>query len=158
MSISVRRAKEKDIPKILELLTQVCNVHSQGRPDIFRNNSQKYNREELLFLIRDDTRPIFVAVDETDQVTGYGFCILITYEDNQLLVDRREMYIDDLCVDENRRGQGIGGILFEYIKKCAKEKNCYHLTLNVWACNNSAMAFYESKGMRMLKKELEVIL
>ena len=32
---TIRRAEEKDIPQILELLVQVCMVHHNGRPDLF---------------------------------------------------------------------------------------------------------------------------
>ena len=49
-------------------------------------------------------------------------------------------------------------MLFDFIKTYAKEIGCYHVTLNVWACNPGAMAFYESRGMKLLKKEMEVIL
>ena len=158
MENQIRRASKKDIPKILHLLTQVCNVHHEGRPDIFRQDSQKYNAQELALLMEDDSRPIFVYVDKEDNVLGYGFCVIIEYSGNNVILDRRELYIDDLCVDEEARGRGVGGAIFEYLKTYAKEIGCYHVTLNVWACNPSAMAFYESKGMTMLKKEMEVIL
>lgn len=158
MKVRVRRAEEKDIPMILELLTQVCNVHSDGRPDLFKRDEQKYHKEELEILLKDDTRPIFVGVDENDEVLGYGFCVLLSYEGSNVLVDRRELYIDDLCVHERARGLGVGKQIFSYIKSFAKEAGCYHLTLNVWASNETAMRFYEAQGMRMLKKEMEVIL
>ena len=32
----IRRAVEKDITKIIDLLKQVCLVHYKGRPDIFK--------------------------------------------------------------------------------------------------------------------------
>ena len=46
MNHYVRRAAEKDIPKILDLLVQVDMVHHQGRPDIFKGPATKYNGEE----------------------------------------------------------------------------------------------------------------
>ena len=156
--IHVRRAEEKDISTILRLLTQVCNVHNAGRPDLFRRDQQKYRADELKILIRDDTRPIFVAVDEEDEAKGYGFCVIIDYSGSNVIADRRELYIDDLCVDEKERGKGIGGMIFEHIREYAKSKGCYHVTLNVWACNEPAMAFYKSKGMAVLKTEMEMIL
>ena len=158
MELTVRRAKEKDIPRILELLTQVDMVHHEGRPDIFKGPAQKYQREELVLLIKDDARPIFVGTDADDYVLGYGFCIITETRDHHLLMDMKTLYIDDLCVDETRRGIGIGGAIYRHILDYARSIGCYHLTLNVWACNPSAMAFYESKGMKLLKKEMEVIL
>ncbi len=158
MELKVRRAEEKDIPRILELLTQVNMVHHLGRPDIFKGPTQKYRSEELKLLLKDDARPIFVGTDEEGYVLGYGFCIVTETRDHHLLEDMKTLYIDDLCVDETRRGGGIGGAIYRYILDYARSIGCYHLTLNVWACNPQAMAFYESKGMKMLKKEMEVIL
>ena len=51
--IKVRRAEKRDIPRVLELLTQVCMVHHNGRPDIFKADSQKYHAEELELGVND---------------------------------------------------------------------------------------------------------
>ena len=158
MASTIRRAEERDIPGVLALLRQICNVHSEGRPDLFAKNGTKYGAEELALLLHDESRPVFVYVNEYEEVLGYGFCVIIDYEGSGALIKRRELYLDDLCVDESQRGSGIGTALFSHIKSFAKEIGCYHLTLNVWACNPSAMAFYESRGMQLLKKEMEVIL
>ena len=70
----IRRAIEKDIPKIIDLLKQVCLVHHKGRPDIF-NVGTKYSAEELKVILKDESRPILVSVDNSDNVQGYCFCI-----------------------------------------------------------------------------------
>ena len=41
--MTIRRAEEKDIPRLGELLLQVCRVHHQGRPDLFRTGGRKYD-------------------------------------------------------------------------------------------------------------------
>ena len=35
----IRKAQEKDIDKILDLLRQVARVHHKGRPDIFMDGT-----------------------------------------------------------------------------------------------------------------------
>ena len=158
MDIRVRRAKKSDMERIDDLLSQVLMVHHNGRPDLFKPNCRKYTDEQLLCLIEDETRPIFVAVDENEYVCGYAFCMIIEQKNNNILTDMKTLYIDDLCVDEKIRGQHIGTILYEYVKKYAKEIGCYNLTLNVWACNESAMKFYERCGLQVQKKGMETIL
>ena len=158
MEIEVRRAAAKDIHRILELLTQVCAVHHEGRPDIFRDGARKYHEGDLKILLEDSTRPVFVGTDSDGNVLGYGFCIITETRDSHIIHDMKTLYIDDLCVDEKYRGRGIGGVIYNYIKNYARDIGCYHLTLNVWACNPSAMKFYEAQGLTMLKKEMEVIL
>ena len=158
MKLRVRRAEHRDEPRILDLLLQVNNVHADGRPDIFIFNQRKYTDGQLSILIDDETRPIFVAVDDDEYVYGYGFCIVTEAKDGSNLQPIKTLYIDDLCVDQTVRRMGTGQIIYDFIKDYAKEIGCYHLTLNVWACNPSAMKFYEKQGMQMLKKEMEIIL
>ena len=155
--MTIRRAQNKDIPEIHELLAQVDMVHHVGRPDIFKIGN-KYNDDELIELIKDDSRPIFVAVDENDKTLGYAFCIFKQFANDNVLTDIKTLYIDDLCVFENLRGQHIGRALYEYAKDFAKKSGCYNLTLNVWSCNESAQRFYESVGMKPQKVGMETIL
>ena len=51
-----------------------------------------------------------------------------------------------------------GKHIYDFIKDYAKEIGCYHLTLNVWACNPSAMKFYEAMGLKPQKIHMETIL
>ena len=153
----IRMAKEKDIPKISDLLSQVCLVHHKGRPDIFKVG-RKYSKEELEKLLQDKTRPILVSVNEEDEVLGYCFCIFQQHSNNSVLTDIKTLYIDDLCVDEKCRGQHIGKELYEAAVLLAKESGCYNLTLNVWSCNASAMGFYESCGLVPQKVGMELVL
>ena len=153
----IRRATEKDIPKIGDLLLQVCLVHHNGRPDIFKVG-KKYSDNELRIILKDENRPILVAVDGNDEVMGYCFCIFQQHVNNSVLTDIKTLYIDDLCVDESLRGKHVGKELYEAAVQLAKESGCYNLTLNVWSCNTSAMRFYESQGLVPQKTNMEIIL
>ncbi len=155
--MDIRRAKENDLSGINKLLRQVLDVHHKGRPDIFKAGAKKYTDEELLKIIADDERPIFVAT-EGEEVVGYCFCIFKQHKDSNILTDIKTLYIDDLCVDEMSRGLGVGKRLYEYALDFAKKSGCYNLTLNVWTCNESAMEFYKRMGLVPQKTELEQIL
>lgn len=154
----IRRALEKDMPGILKLLSQVLEVHHQGRPDLFKGGVRKYTDSELAELIKDDSKPIFVGVDESERVLGYAFCVFIQHIDNNILTDIKTLYIDDLCVDEEIRGQHVGRQLYEYVLGFAREQGCYNVTLNVWALNEGAMKFYEACGLKPQKIGMETIL
>lgn len=156
--MNIRRATAQDMDGINNLLLQVCLVHHKGRPDLFKYGAKKYTDEELLSIILDDKRPIFVAVDETQQVLGYAFCIFQQYLNNNIMTDIKTLYIDDLCVDQNLRGQHIGRQLYDAVLAFAKEKGCYNVTLNVWSLNESAMKFYEACGLKPQKIGMETIL
>ena len=154
----IRRAKETDMPGINNLLRQVLMVHHNGRPDLFKANAKKYTDEQLADLIQDDTKPIFVCVDEEETVLGYAFCVWQQHINNEILTDIKTLYIDDLCVDETRRGQHIGKSLYEHVLAYAKENKFYNVTLNVWSLNESAMKFYEACGLVPYKVGMETIL
>ena len=153
--MEIRPARSRDIPGMIALLKQVGEVHHVIRPDIFRSGAQKYNEQELEALLKDDARPIFVAV-EGKFVLGYCFCIHKDVAGSTVLTDRKELYIDDLCVDENRRGQGIAKALYAHTVAYAKDCGCHNLTLNVWEGNDNAHHFYELAGMKPRKTYMEM--
>ena len=155
--MNIRRAITKDIPKINDLLYQVLDVHHNGRPDLFKKDAKKYTDDQLESIIKDDSKPIFVA--ETDGVVvGYVFCLFVQHIGDNILTDVKTLYIDDLCVDKECRGKHIGKALYEHVIEFAKTQNCYNVTLNVWSCNENALKFYEKLGLKPQKTAMEIIL
>ena len=154
----VRSAEEKDIPRLLALLSQVQAIHAQGRPDLFEGAHTKYRPGDLKAILRDGDRPVFVAVDQDDQVLGYAFCILQQPSGDGNLRPRKALYIDDLCVDQARRGEHIGQMLYAHVREAARAMGCYHITLNVWSLNQTAARFYEKMGLKPLKVTMESLL
>ncbi len=71
--MNIRRAEEKDIPRIIELLKQVLQIHADIRPDIFIPGTTKYTTDELVKMIDDDKKPIYVAVNGSDIVWAMPF-------------------------------------------------------------------------------------
>ena len=156
--MQIRRAEIKDIGKISEMLIQVNLIHHNGRPDIFKRSKQKYSAEQLKEMLRDDDKPIFVAVDDNDEAVGYAFCIIRQNKFNSILTDIKTLYVDDLCVDEHRRGEHIGKELLNFVFEYAKRAGCYNVTLNVWCLNQNALNFYTANGMNPMKVCMEKIL
>ena len=155
--MEIRFAEMQDVAGILALLKQVGQVHHRGRPDLFRDNAQKYGASQVIAMLNHPSAPIFVAVED-GKVLGYGFCQTHRHENDPVLTDVTSLYIDDLCVDENCRGKGIGKAIYNEIVRYAKMRKCYNVTLNVWACNESAHKFYEALGLKLQKIYMETIL
>ncbi len=151
----IRTANSKDIPSINKLLHQVLDVHANGRPDIFKSGTSKYSDEKLLKILQDLNSPIFVAVDDNENVVGYALCQYRVIENNPFIHDIRYCYIDDICVDKSLRGQGIGTKLYEYVKRQAKQDGYAAIRLNVWSLNESAIRFYEKLGLTPLSMIME---
>jgi len=156
--MKIRQAREEDIPRMGELLLQVCRVHQQGRPDLFRDGGRKYDDDELRALLQDRERPILVAEDDTGFVTGYAFCVFQRHQGEGSFNDLTTLYLDDLCVDESCRGRHVGRAIYEAVLDFARANGCYNVTLNVWAENTSARTFYEHCGLQVQKIGMEKIL
>lgn len=155
--MEIRLANHTDIPGMIRLLQQVGQVHHDIRPDLFREGAQKYSEEDLAALLQDVTRPIFVGVED-GRMLGYCFCVIEEVKDNPVLRDVKSLYIDDLCVDETIRGKHVGSKLYDHVCHYAREIGCGSVTLNVWCGNDSAMRFYESRGMKPRKIYMETTL
>lgn len=155
--MEIRLANHTDIPGMIRLLQQVGQVHHDIRPDLFREGAQKYSEEDLAVLLQDATRPVFVGVED-GRMLGYCFCVIEEVKDNPVLRDVKSLYIDDLCVDETIRGKHVGSKLYDHVCHYAREIGCGSVTLNVWCGNDSAMRFYESRGMKPRKIYMETTL
>ena len=152
----IRKATKGDIAGLTKLLFEVQKVHSDVRPDLFIAGTRKYTDEELEKIIQDDSKPIFVA-DIDGTVGGYAFCV-VSKPSGHTLQPIKNLYIDDLCVDESFRGKHIGIELYNFVVNYAKQIGCYNVTLNVWADNKNAVAFYEKIGLKIQKIGMEKIL
>jgi ribosomal protein S18 acetylase RimI-like enzyme len=158
MDITIRRAEERDSERITDMLHQVEDIHSLARPDIFKPGGIKYAAKELSGIIGDSNRPIFVAESSDSGVVGYCFCVVNRYSGHSVFTDRVSLYIDDYCVDESCRGQGVGKRLFAAVAEYARSIGAYDIELNVWECNSDAIKFYEGLGFGNRSRRMELIL
>ena len=156
--MQVRRAEEKDIERVLELLVQVDMVHHEGRPDLFKGPATKYNAKELAVIFENEKTPVFVCVNDRGEIMGHAFCMHKQVVGDSVLTDVKTLYIDDICVDEACRGEGVGKALYEHVLAYARQHGFYNVTLNVWSCNPGAMKFYERMGLKPQKIGMEYIL
>ncbi len=138
----IRRAEERDIPAVAHLLEQVARVHAMGRPDIYRPGT-KFTAQELAEELKGT---VFVAELE-GRVVGHCFCKIVRHAPCGNMAAHSSLYIDDLCVDEACRRQGVGRALYRHAREYAAAQKLDSVTLNVWAFNTAAMEFYASLGM-----------
>ena len=142
--MSIRLAQVTDIPVLKELLNQIFQVHQTVRPDLFKNT--------------DKGSKYFVYTDGKNRVLGHLFLVIKETEGSSVSKPLKTLFIDDLCVSKEARGQKIGQELFEFALKYAKKLGCYDLTLNVWNDNKGALAFYERQGLKARETKMEKIL
>ena len=155
--MTIRMARYADIPALQDLLQQILTVHHQARPDLFKPSGSKYTDQELKDLMNNPQTPIYVYENEAGQLLGHLFMTIKQSDNHGALKPVRTLFIEDLCVNSQARGQRIGDQLFAFAKAYAKEIDCYNLTLNVWNANSGALRFYERQGMQAQETTMEII-
>ena len=94
--MKIRKAQIKDIGRIIELLSQVLELHAKLRPDIFVSGTTKYTEKELKDILQNPKTPVFVAVNETDYVMGYAFTVIQRQPFTTNMKNFKTLYIDDI--------------------------------------------------------------
>ena len=147
--ITVRNSRVSDTESIYKLLRVIADLHRTARPDMFDGLVSKYTESEVEKRLSNEDNGVFVAEIE-GAVVGYVFCEVIKEGSGNTL------YIDDLCVDENARKQGVGKLLVDKAGEYAKQKSCTCLMLNVWEFNENAISFYEKYGFTTRTRRMEL--
>ena len=132
MNIQIRTISENDYPVLLSLFQEMADF--EKLPDRMINSvEQMQNEKEFI--------KGFVATNENEEILGYATCFFAYYT-----WVGKSLYLDDLYVRKDFRGNGIGTMLIKQIIQLAKSENCKRLRWQVSAWNEPAIAFYKSLG------------
>ena len=154
--MNIRKAEKIDIPKIINLLSQILELHAAIRPDIFASGTTKYTAEQLETILDEKSQTICVAQDDNGDVVGHIIYSIKKQPPHNKQFDT--FFIEDLCVDESARRNHVGQALFEFAKAEAKRLNCHAISLAVWEGNDAAKAFYKKMNMKTKLTQMEFIL
>lgn len=142
--MNIRLMTEKDYGQTDRLMQQVHELHLVNRPDLYAPLEHPYSKSEFVEMIENEN---IVAILAEDDYEVLGICI-VTMRTKTCMVEKCTAYMEDLCVEKNHRGKGIGKALFYKAEEISRQKGAKRLDLMVWAFNEDAMRFYESLGMR----------
>lgn len=140
-----------DREAVNDLARQVHAMHVQWRPDIYEMPEQLYPEERFLEVIRE--RQLYVAKINT-VVVGYAL-LKIRHYDWPGVVKRKVMLIDELCVHESCRNQGIGKQMMNDAWALAKAFRCTDLQLGVYPQNDDAVGFYQKCGFTIRSIDMQ---
>lgn len=131
--VHCREASKADLPDVLRLLAQ---------PDLDDGRVLALAEAERVFdrMARYPDYRIYVAIRD-DRIVG-TFALLIM--DNLAHQGAPSGVIEDVAVDPQWQGQGIGKAMMQYALRLCGEKGCYKLALSSNLKRARAHAFYES--------------
>ncbi len=124
-----------DVAEKLGILRRQLSTKHDGSPLL---------RETLEDIIESPYHDLLLAVDDNEVVGMVVVSVVMT-------TTRRNVYMEDLVVDENRRGQGIGSDMLEAVKEWGCKKGCRRLEFTSTSRENKegAIKFYEGHGAEL---------
>jgi GNAT superfamily N-acetyltransferase len=134
-SVSCREASKADLPEVLRLYAQ---------PALDDGEVVSLLEAERLFerIARYPDYKIYVAVCEGSVVGTFALLIM----DNLAHMGTPSAVIEDVAVDPQWQGRGVGKIMMGYALQICGEKGCYKAALSSNLKREQAHAFYESLG------------
>lgn len=134
-----------DYEAVNRINRQVNDLHVGWRPDIFCHSDCGYPMD--FFQQAVDQKLMYVARIDGNVIGYVRFVIWQT--GGPCSVPSKVLDIDDFCVDESCRHQGIGIQMMEDVKELARELGCNDIQLSVYPQNENAVAFYEKCGFQV---------
>lgn len=153
----IRFAKEDELERINVLRKQVNDLHVEGKPDVFKPGFNEELQNYVYYIFKDPEQKIVVA-DKDGEICGFAILHHIYKPENPFMKVRDFLDIDEFCVDENHRREGIATAMVEFIKNFAKEQGYHRLELNMWEFNQDALAFYEVAGFETFRRYMEMFI
>jgi len=135
-------ARPSDRELVNALAAEVHAMHVAWRPDIYEMVEELYPEERFLSIIRQ--RNLYVA-KINGMTVGYAAVKIRDY-DWPGVVRRKVMQVDEICVEENCRNQGIGQQMMMELRVLARAFGCTDLQLSVDPHNDHAVGFYQKCG------------
>jgi len=138
--LELARPEDREVVNALAL--EVHAMHVAWRPDIYKMTEELYPEERFTAAVK--ARELYVA-KLGGLVVGY-VSVKIRDFDWDGMVRRKVMFVDELCVEQSVRNQGIGREMMEEVRVLARAFGCTDLQLNVNAYNDPAVGFYQKCG------------
>ena len=135
----IRLLQESDYDQYLPLLRQF-------RPTDF-------SRETFVEFVRGLSSMLEVWVyEENDQLLG---TITILYEPKLLFYTCTHAHIEDVCVRESHRSQGIGTTLLRHAISRANDRKCRKVVL---VCADDLIPFYQRSNFERRGNQMSILL
>jgi len=134
IDISPLAEYDGDIAEAMGILRRQLSTKYDGSP---------IPRDLIEEIIESPYHDILLAIDDSDKIVGMVVVSIV------MMTTRRNVYMEDLVVDEACRGKGIGGQMLEAVKDWGRQRGCQRLEFTSTSRENkeNAIKFYESHGI-----------
>ena len=131
MSITIRRAKKEDCPRLMELIKELA-VYEKA-PEEVTVTPEHFMESGF------GENPVWWSFVAEENGVIHGFAL---YYIRYSTWKGQAMYLEDILVTEKMRGKKIGSLLFDRLIEEAREKNLPRIVWQVLDWNEPAINFY----------------
>ncbi len=150
MNVSIRRASFDDYNALCDLFDDVDAIHRNNLPNIFQKPDGPIREQEYYLGLNSDQNIALLVAEVNDNIIGFVHAVIRDSPAIPVLVPRRHVFVDSICVKSAYRGSGVGQMLMSEIHEWANGKNAIAIELNVFEFNQAAIAFYQQLGYEVL--------
>src|SRR6266478_5832491 len=137
-NLKIRSAHIEDVPIILELIRDLATY--ERAPD------EVTATEEVLVDVLFGERPAAEVLLAFEGKSPVGFALF--FHNFSTWLGRPGLYLEDLFVKPDRRGNGYGRALLVELAKIARDRGCGRMEWAVLDWNEPAINFYRALGAR----------
>ena len=139
--LTITIATGRDVPQILVFIKALAEYE--------RLADSVVATEEGLSATLFGPRPYAECVIARFEGEPAGFALF--FHNYSTFLGRPGVYLEDLFVNPEFRGKGVGRALLRYLAKVAVDRNCGRLEWSVLDWNSPAIGFYKSLGAESLE-------
>ncbi|MGB3344769.1 MAG: GNAT family N-acetyltransferase [Aequorivita sp.] len=143
--MKIRQAVKKDMPQVLKLIKELALFENE--PDEVEVTVEVLEKEGF------GENPLFTCfvAEINDKIVGAA---LIYFRFSTW--KGRTLHLEDLIVEESKRGQGVGEALYKQVMQFAFDRGLKRVAWDVLDWNTGAIRFYERSGA-IVKEEWRVV-
>jgi shikimate dehydrogenase len=146
MALRIRQATADDYERLCALWAELDALHSERLPQLFQQAAGPARAQDYYAgLLADENAAMFVA-EAGDALAGFVHVLVREPAPMPIFVPRRYAVVDGLAVTAAFRHQGVGRLLMDSAQRWAAARGAGAIELNVYAFNETAIAFYRSLG------------
>ena len=148
MISTYREAELRDLPAICALGQVVNLLHHDTWPSIFAPQSDPLRDASHWRQSIDQPNATTFVAEHSGELIAFVTVMLVD-ESKSLLQPMRYAHVGSVCVAKPFRGKGMGKQLMSLAEHWAVGRGAEDMRLNVWAFNESALAFYRDLGYQV---------
>ncbi len=141
--VNIRRAVRSDSESLERLYTQLEKDAVYYQPEHFVMSGKGARISDGLF--ESDTQAVYVA-EVGGEVVGFVHILLMESKNIACLKHEKNVYIQDMVVDEKYRSKGTGTLLMGAVKQYGRDHGAFFVRTQVFPMNEDGLRFYRRNG------------